>query len=235
MIGKLSAFDRLIASMDVFGAVAPGISIAVTQNDGQFSDTDLAPVLSRNEILRASEFSIREEQQHYLFRRCFQRLFVARVCGWDGDLSELPLVHSLDQRPSLDNNPNIQFSFSSSQGCYLFGAAESGALGVDIETVRPIENVVNLAKRFFTMQEAAAVEALRESERHDYFLTLWSAKEAGLKAIGRGVDFGLNVFTFKKRDATWHVVDAPSTSKPWKLSLPDANRGRIVTVMHRAG
>jgi 4'-phosphopantetheinyl transferase len=50
---------------------------------------------------------------------------------------------------------------------------------------------MQLAERFFHPEETAALLALDRSEQEQAFLQLWTAKEAVLKAMGRGIAFGL--------------------------------------------
>ncbi|HEY4529994.1 MAG TPA: 4'-phosphopantetheinyl transferase superfamily protein, partial [Luteimonas sp.] len=73
---------------------------------------------------------------------------------------------------------------------------EDVRVGIDIERPRPRPRVLELAGRYFAPAEAAALAALPEDARADAFLRLWCAKEAVLKAHGRGLAFGLHRLCF---------------------------------------
>lgn len=91
--------------------------------------------------------------------------------------------------PGLD--PSLDFNWSHSGGHAVIAIARGIAPGVDIERRRPRERSLAIAQRFFSAEEVAALAALPPGERDVLFLQLWTAKEAVLKAIGRGIAFGL--------------------------------------------
>ncbi len=73
---------------------------------------------------------------------------------------------------------------------------EGVRVGIDIERPRARPRVVELADRYFAPGETAGLAALPEDRRADAFLRLWCAKEAVLKAHGRGLAFGLHRLCF---------------------------------------
>jgi 4'-phosphopantetheinyl transferase len=62
-----------------------------------------------------------------------------------------------------------------------------GAVGIDLEALRPRPDPLPVARRFFAAHEADAVEACEGEARSRAFLRLWTRKEALLKATGRGI------------------------------------------------
>src|SRR3546814_6405959 len=58
--------------------------------------------------------------------------------------------------------------------------------GIDLERQRPRARALEIAERYFSADEAAALAALPAADRSVAFLELWTAKEAVLKALGRG-------------------------------------------------
>lgn len=85
----------------------------------------------------------------------------------------------------------LSFSWSHS-GEYALAAIGRGVdLGVDLEQVRRRPRALELAERYFAAEEATALRALPDdAARTRAFFTLWTAKEAVLKALGRGLAFG---------------------------------------------
>ncbi len=96
-------------------------------------------------------------------------------------------------RPVLASPPSeLRFSASHSGNALLLGFMRSDCIGVDIESLKPRPHVLELARRFFTAHEAAALAAMPAIEREDAFYRLWTAKEALLKAIGHGLAHALD-------------------------------------------
>ena len=87
-------------------------------------------------------------------------------------------------KPYLENYPHIHFSLSHS-GCWAVCAVGEAPLGVDVEQPRC---TMEIAKRFFRPDE------LPETEDKDHLLRLWTAKEAFVKALGKGLTVPLDSF-----------------------------------------
>lgn len=90
-------------------------------------------------------------------------------------------------------------------------------LGVDIEYPRPRRDVLALARRFFAASELALLESLPPQQRDDAFVQLWTAKEAVLKAHGRGLAYGLDRVAFTLDDGGIHAEHFSGD-----ISAPDA-------------
>jgi phosphopantetheinyl transferase len=208
---------------------------AIVEDDDAFPFEVLLHVLSEQEKARAAQFDHPDESRHFVFRRCFQRLFVAQLVRWQGPASTVPLVHQLDQPPRCNENPDMRLSFSSSNKTYLMAASDTLDIGVDIEQIRTVPDAEALAYRFMSPEEAGSVAALDEPARSRHFLTLWSGKEAGLKALGRGVESGLNTFTFSSTQANYsvHQTGEPLKKSRWRMALPAWSPHFIIAVLHR--
>jgi 4'-phosphopantetheinyl transferase len=98
-------------------------------------------------------------------------------------------------RPVLDAGHGpapLDFNWSHSGDRALLAVARGIAPGIDLERLRPRPRALQIAERYFTPGEALALAGLGEAERDAAFLALWTAKEAVLKALGRGLAFGLH-------------------------------------------
>jgi 4'-phosphopantetheinyl transferase len=60
--------------------------------------------------------------------------------------------------------------------------------------VRPVVNAEQIAQRFFSHREIAALGALPPPIRIQAFFTCWTRKEAYIKARGEGLSFALDKF-----------------------------------------
>lgn len=123
------------------------------------------------------------------------RTHLARYLGIDADTVNL---HRNDSGRVVLASPvsDMQFSASHSGHALLLGFARGEPIGVDIEHLKPRPNALQLARRFFARHEADALAAMPQPEREDAFYRLWTAKEASLKALGRGLSHGLDRVVF---------------------------------------
>lgn len=224
-------FSPLLTLLEV---PLPEIRLMSALDDGSLANDDLRQVLSAAELAEADRRSDAAEHRHILFRRSFQRLFVGRAIGWQQSLAALALHHATDRPPVCGDAPGLSLSFSSSGAAYVAAAAPSARLGVDIEERRDIANVEALARRFFTPDEAELVSGTPAPLRSGLFQTLWCAKEAGLKAMGRGIVSGLNTFALQPDGDGWKIIDSGTgDSEFWQLWFCTTLPRHIVAVMHR--
>jgi 4'-phosphopantetheinyl transferase len=82
------------------------------------------------------------------------------------------------------------------------------AIGVDLEDQTRDLEARELARQFFSVAEAEAVEAVGGWQCQWTFYRFWSLKEAALKSIGEGLPYGLEAFEFEL-DPRLRVVHAP--------------------------
>lgn len=94
-------------------------------------------------------------------------------------------------RPDL-TLPGLDCNWSHSGPWLLVALGHGVRVGVDIEVHRPRPRALDLARRYFHTDEADALAGLPPEDREHAFLQLWCAKEAVLKAHGRGLAFGLD-------------------------------------------
>lgn len=122
------------------------------------------------------------------------REVLARYLGIDG--RDVVLAEDMHGRPALGGAHGglFDFNWSHSGGRAVVAVARDVRPGVDVESPRTgrTREVLGLARRFFAPDEAAWLATLGASHRQSAFLQLWTAKEALLKAHGRGLAFGLH-------------------------------------------
>jgi 4'-phosphopantetheinyl transferase len=99
-----------------------------------------------------------------------------------------------------------RFNLSHSGCCVVFAFSKDHELGVDVEMISRRHSTMDLARRFYATDEVAALDSLAESEREVAFLRLWTCKEAVLKALGRGLSFGLDRLSFEIDPASQSVA-----------------------------
>ena len=111
--------------------------------------------------------------------------FLARVVeDHMGLLSLPPLLRLPLGKPYLLGHQGVDLSYSHC-GTVLFAAAGGGALGADIELVRP--RLTGLPKRCCNERELDWFSA--RGRQWEDFYTLWTLKEARVKCTGEGMSF----------------------------------------------
>lgn len=126
----------------------------------------------------------------------------------------------------------------SHSGEYLLVALGDGVrIGADLEFLRPRPRAMVLADRFFTAGESARLRDMPHDDAETAFVRLWCAKEAVLKAHGRGIAFGLQRLEFVERDGDWRLHDCdPALGEPsdWTLHAFAPMPGYLATLAWRA-
>jgi 4'-phosphopantetheinyl transferase len=125
----------------------------------------------------------------------------------DAEATSLELRDDEHGKPQLfvHGQPNraLQFNWSHSGALAVVALARGLTPGVDIEQAREGVKTLDIAQRFFAPDEARALAAREGAERDAMFFRLWCAKEAVLKALGRGLAFGLERVAFAPQGDGW--------------------------------
>ncbi|GAB6195450.1 4'-phosphopantetheinyl transferase family protein [Lysobacter xanthus] len=153
----------------------------------------------------------------------------------DRPAEALRFVLEAHGRPRLEL-PGLDCNWSHSGDRLAIAWGAGVRVGIDIERPRPRPRAVELARRYFTTAEADALAALPAGDRETGFLRLWCAKEAVLKAHGRGLAFGLDRLRFDGIGPAPRLVEADAelgAVDGWTLE-PLAIEGLVGTVAWRA-
>ena len=177
-------------------------------------------LVSDDERARARRFRFERDRDRFVARRALLRAVLGRACSRDP--RRLRFAYGPHGKPRLDG-AETAFSASHSHGLAAFAVARGAEVGIDVERMRDDVDVDGLARRFFAPAEAAALAALAEPERRRAFFAYWTAKEAFVKAIGRGLSYPLDAFVVSLGDRPAVAVEGDSAeSARWVLHPFDA-------------
>jgi Phosphopantetheinyl transferase len=143
------------------------------------------------------------------------------------DAHDVCLYEDIHGKPALGaaHAGELQFNWSHSGSCAVVALGRHLELGIDVEQRRPRPRALEIAKRYFTAAETSSLAALPVGERDEAFLQLWTAKEAVLKALGRGIAFGLHRLDIARVDGRLSLLQLDGhDADAWQLqplSLPD--------------
>ncbi len=144
----------------------------------------------------------RERAERFKFERDRRRYLVAHVALHEILQRYLPIVPAglsfdigANGKPSLPQAlapSGVRFNISHSNEMALLAVCHKREVGVDIEYVKEDFEFQEVAERFFTAKEVAALRGLPASLQRQSFFKCWTSKEAFLKAKGTGLSGALD-------------------------------------------
>jgi 4'-phosphopantetheinyl transferase len=146
--------------------------------------------LSPQEMSKMTRFHDFRDRVRFGVTRFFLRSLISKhACVANQHIS---LTTNQFGKPQLTASlPNIvDFNVSHSGAHSLIVLSESFEVGVDIEYVDDRFDWDPLMQESFDQSERLYIESLPEDERQVGFFQIWTAKEAGLKALGTGFLMG---------------------------------------------
>ncbi|MHB1058540.1 MAG: 4'-phosphopantetheinyl transferase family protein [Rhodanobacter sp.] len=152
--------------------------------------------------------------------------------------AQVTLTDGEHGRPALAaaHDPSIGFNWSHSGTHALVAVARRIMPGIDLERLRPRGRVLEIAERYFSADEAAHLAALPTAERSAAFLELWTAKEAVLKALGRGIAFGLHRLSIASAAGRLQMQRLEGEDiHAWQLQRLDVDPGLVAALAWRGG
>ena len=126
-----------------------------------------------------------------VIRACLRRI-LGRCCGMDPH--SLRIVTGSRGKPSLSRPAGVRFNASHSGALLLVGVALDLEIGVDIEEIRPIDDVMLIADHHLSEAERLALRSLPAAGRTAAFYAAWTRKEAFVKATGTGLGGDFHAF-----------------------------------------
>ncbi|HET6514240.1 MAG TPA: 4'-phosphopantetheinyl transferase superfamily protein [Thermodesulfovibrionales bacterium] len=148
----------------------------------------LEHILSADELSRAGRFHFQTDRDHFIAARGLLRSILGMYLKRDP--SHLTFCFGPNGKPSIKERTNakaLRFNASHSEGLALFAVALDREVGVDIEYIRPDLSVCDLVAQACSRGEAESLNLLPEHSRLEALYTLWTRKEAYLKAQGTGL------------------------------------------------
>ena len=182
---------------------------------------ECAAVLSVDEKRRARRFRFEQDCDRFTVCRAVLRQLLAQELAIDA--CKVDIVYGRYGKPLLPPlaGRRVSFNVSHSDGQALVALA-SHEVGVDIERIRPVDDLVRLAKTALSLTEQAALFALPGPQRLKGFFNCWTRKEAYIKATGYGLSRPLDEFDVTlapgERARLAYVKDGPHEPTRWSMS-----------------
>jgi 4'-phosphopantetheinyl transferase len=146
-------------------------------------------LISVGEQERASRFKFENDRRRYMVSHAGLRSILSAYLKIPP--KDLPFSAGPSGKPKLTPTipatDNLRFNLSHSGEVALIAVTRAGEIGVDIEYVKKDFPIHEVADKFFTPKEVAALETLPEHLQRKAFFKCWTSKEAFLKAKGTGL------------------------------------------------
>ncbi len=183
----------------------PGLALDVTEVhlwqaslEGRAADI-FESFLSDDELTRANRFHFIRDRNHFVVARGLLRNLLAAYLGVN--CAELRFSYGAQGKPFLllDDQAQINFNVSHSDGRAAFAFTRGRDLGVDLEYVKDDFDDELIANRFFSRAEVLALRTVPVALRKQAFFNCWTRKEAYIKARGEGLSMPLDQFDVSLR------------------------------------
>ncbi len=155
---------------------------------------ELRGLLDPDEIARADRFRFDVHRRRFIVGRGFQRLVLGAYRGVPA--ARVRYAYGPKGKPALEEaGPSpLYFNLSNSEELAILGLTREREIGVDVEYLRELSDLRELASRFFAEPESRELLALPASQQREAFFNCWTRKEAYLKAVGDGLSAPLDAF-----------------------------------------
>ncbi len=163
----------------------------LSQNEQMFYE-----FLSIDEQIRASDYKFARDRTNFICARGVLRSIISkylkvrpRDLNFSYNVFGKPYLHD------IHNTEKISFNLSHADGLAIYIISKSLEVGIDLERIKPINNLAELIINTFSKKEVENFYTIPEHDRLAAFYRCWTRKEAYIKALGTGLSYPLNQFS----------------------------------------
>lgn len=195
---------------------------------------NLRSLLSADEVTRADRLLRPADGHRFAVGRGRLRQILSRYLTLaPADIALTTLSHG---KPVLAT-PLLSFNLAHSGDLALLAIARSGDLGIDLEKLQRDFVWAPLAERYFSAGERQSLLAIDPEQQPSAFFTLWTRKEAYLKALGSGFHRPLDSFEVSAPPAPAALLfqqGDPAAPTRWQLQDLSIGTGYQATLAYPA-
>jgi 4'-phosphopantetheinyl transferase len=151
----------------------------------------LRSTLSADERTRAARFQFHKDHNAYVAGRGILRDILGAYLGVEPE--GLVFGYNEHGKPALRFG-NLNFNVSHSGQLALYAISIEREVGVDVEIVRPLDDLEGISRGNFSAYENKVLQSVSEEQRLQGFFNCWTRKEAFIKAVGDGLAYPLEQF-----------------------------------------
>lgn len=197
-----------------------GVEIAWTRAASADAKTLAAclDLLDPEERIRHDRFVFDKNKVEYLLTRGLERGVLARATG--SQPKALGFRRTPLGRPELEPPPagGLRFNLTNTVHLVAIAVAWGRDIGVDAEPLARADQVLDVAERVFTDRERSSLAALAPEVRQARAVTLWTLKEAYIKARGMGFSLPVDQFEVTEEDTLRFAPTIDDDPQRWYLA-----------------
>jgi 4'-phosphopantetheinyl transferase len=157
---------------------------------------ELGRSLSPDEWERAHRFRFDIHRRRFVAGRGSLRALLSAYLGERP--AALRFAYGHRGKPELEGGSAghqwLGFNLSHSEDLGLLGLVRGLPIGVDVEYLKEMSDLEQIASRFFSAEENAELARVPPEHKKEAFFNCWTRKEAYLKAVGEGLAAPLDSF-----------------------------------------
>ena len=149
-------------------------------------------ILSPDELHKAERFHFEKDRRSFIAARAGLRSILAYYLKMaPGDIVFDYLKYG---KPILPKHLDVEFNLSHSGTYALIAITKQVEIGVDIEEILWQDDLLDIARHYFSDSEYEALIQLPKDEVLRAFYRCWTRKESIIKLLGTGLQLPLNSF-----------------------------------------
>jgi len=177
-------------------------------------------LLSEAEKERAAHLRTPQDRDEFVLSRSILRTLLSHFLNERPECLEI--TYSEHGKPQLaDQSSRIRFNLCHSGRIAAYAVSMDCEVGIDVEQIRPVPEMEEIAKRFFSPAERHELGNITKVQKTTAFFSCWVRKEAYVKALGGGLSIPLSSF---------QVSTMPDSTKPLVSVRADAGEAGKWTV-----
>lgn len=181
-MGQVDWHDESDCNFNLNGAVHVW-QIAISLNI--LAINDFTELLSADERDRAGRYYQQADRERFVISRGALRILLGRYL--DIPSADITFENGTNKKPAVKNITDINIHYNTTHsGNYILIAIAATSVGIDIENLEPLFPYTDILEHSFSGHEIAFID--EAAHKLETFYTLWTRKEALLKATAKGID-----------------------------------------------
>ena len=141
---------------------------------------ELSLFLNEQETNRANRYYKEKDKNRFIICRTLLKFVLSNYT--EIDTKQIKLNYNAYKKPYLSSHPSLFFNVSH----YGLIAISNSSVGIDVEYIEEKNDLINSLNHIYNDEEITFIENAFDKKKA--FYSLWTRKEAFVKAIGKGID-----------------------------------------------
>jgi 4'-phosphopantetheinyl transferase len=178
----------------------------------------LAYTLSSDERQRARAYKRATDRDRFVARRCMLRRLIGGYLHCQPESLRFGVTEFGKPVLQWPHVARLAFNVSQTEGIALLAFASDCRIGVDVQRQINDIDLAHVGRTIFSSIEKRMIDEVRP-DSVDTFFTLWTRKEALLKALGTGLSVGSGAYTteddHEHGDSGWRALLNDTVISGW--------------------